>query len=61
MRNASPRKSPLVVLWTALGATALAASGLIVGAAAPDAVVRPTEWKHWGGDPGVSRFSPLDR
>jgi quinoprotein glucose dehydrogenase len=61
MRNASPRKSPLVVLWAALGATALAASGLIVGAAAPDAVVKPTEWKHWGGDPGVSRFSPIDQ
>ena len=61
MRNSSPRKSPLVVLWAALGATALAASGLIVGAAAPDAVARPTEWKHWGGDPGVSRFSPLDQ
>ncbi len=50
-----------VVLVAALAASALAGSGLLVTAAAPDAVIRPSEWKHWGGDAGVSRFSPIDQ
>src|SRR5438105_12133545 len=41
--------------------TALIVSGLILTAVAQTAVVQPTDWKLWGGDTAVSRFSPLDQ
>ena len=61
MKNSSVRTSYSLALLATAGVTALVAWGLIVTAAAQTATAQPAEWKHWGGDAGVSRFSPLDQ
>ena len=66
MRVTSRGASLRVVATAAVGAVALVVSGVMITAAAQTAggahaAAQPTEWKHWGGDPGVSRFSPLDQ
>ena len=61
MRDASRGESHVVVLAAMVGVAALGASGLMVTAAAQTRTAPPTEWTHWGGDAGVSRFSPLDQ
>lgn len=40
---------------------ALIASGRTIMPVGQAATTQPTEWKHWGGDAGVSRFSALDQ
>ena len=61
MKNWSAKKSWVIAVLATAGVTALVASRLTVASAAQAATAQPSEWKQWGGDTGVSRFSPLDQ
>ncbi len=59
MKNRSVGRSRVIGLIATAGLASLATSGLTVAPAAQTATAQPTDWKQWGGDTGVSRYSPL--
>src|SRR5262245_60989879 len=59
MKKRSVGRSRVIAFIATAGVAFVATSLLTVTPAAQHATAQPTDWKQWGGDPGVSRYSPI--